>query len=319
MGQPTTSVNGWIARYRAAMEHFFTHFQSASTEELAHIFQKSGGTIVLTGVGKSGYIAQKIAQSLTASGIAAFFLSPLDALHGDIGMVRTGATVLLLSKSGATDELVALIPFLRARQARIVACVCQEKSTLAQKAEHVIVLPLLEEVGLHGYTPTTSCVLQLIWGDIFSTFLQALSGACVEEFAKNHPYGQLGRRLCLRVADVMLPLTEVPILRPSATIEASLFCLTAGGQGCVLINGDGEIGIFTDGDLRRALQQAGATVLQATLDQWMTRAPKRASTAQNAYDCLKSMQEHQIGQLPVFDGKVLKGLVTLHQLVALGL
>lgn len=280
------------------------------------------GTIIFTGVGKSGFIAQKITQTLVSTGTKAVFLSPTDALHGDIGIVSAGDLLVCFSKSGATEELIRLVPYAKAKGARLVAITSVLGSPL-DKACHISVnLPLHRELCPFDLAPVTSTAIQMCFGDTAAIALMQAKHLTKEQYAMNHPAGRIGKRLILRVDDVMvsgdsLPLTSPAVLMPDVLVE-----LSHKGCGCVLVADDDKNlkGIFTDGDLRRALQKFGGDIMSRKVSEVMTTSPKTVSVGVKAVDAMSSMEAApKVTAMPVLDGERVAGLVTLHGLVSAGL
>ena len=206
------------------------------------------GTVFLTGVGKSGIIAKKIAMTMNSCGVKAGFLSPLNALHGDIGIVSAGDTVLLLSKSGEAEELLSLCPTLRNKGASLVAVVSQENSRLAKACDLTIILPVAKELCPFDLAPTTSTVVQLLFGDLVAIALMRAKNVSIDSFVLNHPAGQIGKRLTLKVKDLMVREKSLPLCGPQALLGESLVELSNKKCGCILVVDEAMhlLGIFTD-------------------------------------------------------------------------
>ena len=288
--------------------NFFETFDPAIINELVAKLHGSNGLIFFTGVGKSGLIAQKIAVTMTSTGTRALFLSPTDSLHGDIGLVGKGDFVFLLSKSGESDELLSMIPFLRNREAVLVAVVCNPLSRLAQAAHHVAFLPLKQELCPHDLTPTISTTSQLMFGDLLSICLMKAKNFSASDFAQNHPAGKIGKRALMRVRDLMIKGDQIPLAGAGDKLIDTLVELTNKRAGCVLIqDGIGRLlGIFMDGDLRCALQNRGAAILDLPLQEFMSPNPKKIDPDVLLVDALKIMeadQQHPIMVLPAVDNE----------------
>lgn len=285
------------------------------------------GKIVLLGVGKSGIIAQKIAATMISSGTAAVHLHPSDALHGGLGVVSTDDVVLLLSNSGETDELLQLLPYLKRREVPLVAIVGNLKSTIAQRADAVLDASVDQEACPLNLAPTTSTTVALAIGDALAMALMSGRGLTEDDFAHNHPAGQLGKRLTLRVADLMHAGTANPTISADAAWMEIITTITHFGLGAVnVIDREGRLeGIITDGDLRRSLQRLSSADLafaNIRCDDLMTRDPIVANAEMLAFDALRLMEDRpsQINVLPVVDEQGLCiGLVRLHDIVRSGL
>jgi arabinose-5-phosphate isomerase len=283
------------------------------------------GKVVLMGVGKSGNIAEKIAATLTSTGTAAVYLHPSDALHGGLGLVSSNDVVLALSNSGETDEVITMLPYLKHRQVPIIAIVGNLRSTLARTAEVVLDASVDQEACPLNLAPTTSTTVALAIGDALAMALMQIKGLTMDDFALNHPAGQLGKRLTLRVADLMHKGPENPTISADAAWLEVIAAISRGGLGAVNVVGStGQLaGIITDGDLRRALQKIKPVELEKlTCDSIMTRNPIVALPEMLAYDALRLMEDRpsQISVLPVVDEeKLCVGLIRLHDIVRSGL
>jgi arabinose-5-phosphate isomerase len=283
------------------------------------------GKIVIAGVGKSGLIGRKIAATLTSTGTSAFYLHPADALHGDLGIVCCDDVAVILSNSGETDELVAILPHLKHRQIPIIAILGNLNSTLARNADVVLDASVDKEACPLNLAPTTSTTVALAIGDALAMTLMQVKGLTPEDFALNHPAGRLGKRLTLRVVDLMHGGSENPTILSTATWLEVISAISQGGLGAVnVVNNDGRLlGIITDGDLRRTLQKTHPTKLEGlTSDVIMTKNPITVSPFCLAYEALQLMENRpsQISVMPVVDEqRICLGLIRLHDIVRSGL
>jgi arabinose-5-phosphate isomerase len=283
------------------------------------------GKAIMTGVGKSGIVAQKIAATLTSIGTLAVYLHPCDALHGDFGIVTKDDVVIMLSNSGETDELLTMIPHLKLRCVPIIAIVGNIQSNLARQADVVLDASVDREACPLNLAPTTSTTVAMAIGDALAMTLVQIKGLTPEDFAFNHPAGRLGKRLTLRVADLMHISTDYPKLSPKAKWIDLICALTQGGLGAVNIVDDNNylLGIITDGDLRRWIVKTKSSQLDnLTAGDIMTRHPVVIKPEALAYDALKIMEERksQISVLPVVDAEQHSiGLIRLHDIVRSGL
>ncbi len=273
------------------------------------------GKIILLGVGKSGIIAQKIAATMISSGTAAVHLHPSDALHGGLGIVTSEDVVLMLSNSGETDELLQLLPYLKRRHVPLIAIVGSLKSTIAQRADAVIDASVDQEACPLNLAPTTSTTVALAIGDALAMALMSAKGLTEDDFAHNHPAGQLGKRLTLRVADLMHGGSHNPTIAADAAWMEIITTITHYGLGAVnVIDNRGRLeGIITSADLGFA---------NIKCDHLMTRDPIVTNPEMLAFDALRLMEDRpsQINVLPVVDGEGLcVGLVRLHDIVRSGL
>jgi arabinose-5-phosphate isomerase len=283
------------------------------------------GKVVIVGVGKSGIIAQKIAATMTSTGTAALHLHPSDALHGGLGIINPDDVVIVLSNSGETDEIVAMLPYLKHRQVPIIGVVGNLNSTLARRADAVLDASVDQEACPLNLAPTTSTTVALALGDALAMTLMKMKGHTLDDFAGNHPAGRLGKRLTLKVADLMHGGDENPTIQSGSSWVAVVQGISNGGLGAVnVVDGSGQLaGIITDGDLRRAIQRRDHAALEnLKCEEIMTRDPVVVSAEALAYDALRLMEDRasQISVLPVVDStRVCIGLIRLHDIVRSGL
>jgi arabinose-5-phosphate isomerase len=284
------------------------------------------GKVVLIGVGKSGNIAEKIAATLTSTGTAAIYLHPSDALHGGLGIVNAEDVVIALSNSGETDEVITMLPYLKNRQVPIISLVGNLNSTLARSSSVVLDASVDQEACPLNLAPTTSTTVALAIGDALAMTLMQVKGLTPDDFALNHPAGRIGKRLTLRVADLMHGGAENPTIGMEAPWLEVIAAISRGGLGAVNVVDDSYrlVGIITDGDLRRALQKIEHAELENLRSRSiMTREPVVATPDLLAYDALRLMEDRpsQISVLPVVDGERAScvGLIRLHDIVRSGL
>lgn len=280
------------------------------------------GKVLTTGAGTSGIIARKLAASMTSTGTPSIFLHPSDALHGGLGAIEPDDVVLAISNSGETDELLALLPYLRERDVPLIALVGNPTSTLSSHAAVTLDAGVTREADPLDLVPTSSTAVALALGDALALAAMHARGITPERFARNHPSGRLGRRLTLRVGDVMHK--PAPTVAPTAPWIEMISAITRGGAGAVAIVEDGLLmGIVTDGDLRRTVQTVVPDQLHSlTAADVMTRAPVTAREGDLAYDALRLMEERpsQINVLPVVDATDrCVGFIRVHDLIRRGL
>lgn len=306
----------------AAIERSAGRLSRESIEKAIDLITCCDSKVVVTGVGKSGVIAQKIAQTLTSTGTVAVFVHPSDALHGSLGLITSGDVVIALSNSGETDEIVTILPTLAHRRVPLIAIVGNVDSTLARKADAVLDASVDKEACPLNLAPTTSTTVALAIGDAIAMTLMETRGLTVEDFAENHPAGRLGKRLTMKVSDLM---HDSPNISPDATWIEVVKAISKFALGAVnVVNGDNRLsGIITDGDLRRTIERTQADGLSdLTAEQMMTANPITASPVMLAYDALQLMENRpsQISVLPVTDdnGRCV-GLLRLHDVVRSGL
>lgn len=306
------------------IDYFFQHVDLKSAEKLLQHMLSCKGTIIFCGVGKSGIIAEKIALTMTSTGTKALFLSPTNALHGDIGIVRAEDLFIMISRSGETDELLQLVPFLRNRKVTIACIVCTEENRLSRATDMTVVLPLEKELCPFDLLPTTSTAIQMIFGDLLAVSLMQSKQFSIEEYAQNHPGGKIGKRIALKVSDLMLKESDIPTCSLNAPIVDILVELSEKRCGCILIVDELKrlLGIFTDGDLRRTIQAYGAQALETPIGKVMSTTPRSISPEELAWKALHVMEADQkrpITVLPVLDEKKeVVGLIKMHDLVQAG-
>jgi arabinose-5-phosphate isomerase len=299
--------------------------KSAELERAIELLANCNGKVILAGVGKSGLVARKIASTLTSTGTAAVYLHPADALHGDLGLVAPKDLVILLSNSGETDELVAMLPHLKHRNVPIIAIVGVLNSTLARNAAAVLDASVEQEACPLNLAPTTSTLVAQAIGDALAATLMEIKGITSQDFASNHPAGRLGKRLTLRVSDLMHGGPDNPTVSPDAPWTMIARRISKGGLGAVnVIDGAGRLlGIITDGDLRRSFEKIKPVDLERLMArEIMTKTPVVALPDMLAYDALQLMENRprQIAVLPVIDGdRTCLGLIRVHDIVRSGL
>lgn len=308
-----------------AIEQTAQRIGQAEVERAIEILAACGGKVVILGVGKSGIIAQKIAATMTSTGTAAIYLHPSDALHGGLGIVSSQDVVMALSNSGETDEVISMLPHLAHRRVPIIALVGNLNSTLARRADVVLDASVDKEACPLNMAPTTSTTVALALGDALAVVLMQVKGLTMDDFAQNHPAGRLGKRLTLRVADLMHSGQDNPTIASDAPWLEVIAAITRGGLGAVNVVDDGGrlLGIITDGDLRRIIQKINHAELETlTSMMMMTRDPVVAQPELLAYDALRLMEDRprQISVLPVVaDERLCIGLIRVHDIVRTGL
>ncbi len=310
---------------RSYIDYFFNKIDIEAAEHIFTILKECQGALCFTGIGKSGLVANKVAVTMVSTGTRALYISATDALHGDLGMVTDKDIFIMFSKSGESDELLSLAPFIRNKGAKLVAIVSQPNSRLAKACHYNIVLPLKQELCPFNLAPTTSTAIQMIFGDVLTVGLMREKRFTLDAYALNHPGGRIGKRISLRVSDLMITDKRIPTCRGSDVALNILGELSSKGCGCILVVDDDGIlsGIFTDGDLRRALQQFGIAALEKPLEELMTKTPRCITSDVLAWDAMKSMEADQsqaITAMPVVDEKRrLLGVIKMHDILQSGL
>jgi arabinose-5-phosphate isomerase len=304
--------------------YFFDNVEIDQVYDFFEKLQSCQGTIFFTGIGKSGIVAQKIVASLISIGENSLYLSCSEALHGDVGMVKKDDVVVLLSKSGESDELLNLLPALEGKEATCLAVVSNATSRLANRCSSFVVLPLIRELCPFDLAPMTSATLQMIFGDILCVAFMKAKNITLAEFALNHPGGRIGKRATLKVKDIMLKGKSLPICSPEEKILDVLISLSNKQCGCLLVlNSEKELlGIFTDGDLRRAFVSFGEEALQKEVKSAMTLSPRTVGQDTFAWEALKKMEEvpnSPVTVLPVIKNKRAIGIVKMHDILQAGI
>ena len=285
------------------------------------------GKVLVTGVGKSGLVAQKIAASLTSVGLMSVYLNPLDALHGDIGVVRDGDVIIMISNSGETTELLAVIPYVKKRDVQLLGILGKTKSAIGQRCDLVLDASVEREASPIDQVPTSSTAVAMAIGDALTVAWMTAKGVSVNDFAMNHPAGSIGRRLTLMVRDLMIPRDKLIMINADARLPEVVDALTTQAIGAVLVKNAVDPaalgGIITDGDLRRSLKRTPA-------DRWgglvardsMTTAPIAVASGMPAIEALTLMERNAkkaITVLPVIDEAKVVGMLRMHDLVQAGL
>ena len=281
------------------------------------LMQACRGRVVVSGIGKSGHVARKLAATLASTGTPAFFVHPAEASHGDLGMITRDDVVVMLSNSGETDELVSLAPHVRRQGAKIIALTGNEQSSLAKGADVHLDAAVDAEACPLGLAPTASTTAALALGDALAIALLDARGFSVDDFARSHPGGSLGRRLLTRVRDVMREGAALPIVALDSTLAQAVVEMSGKGMGMTaIVDAEGRLaGVFTDGDLRRALPRVrdfGA----ASVAEFMTKSPRTIAPDRMAVDCIELMETAPkvMALLVVDDDTRLVGALNVHDL-----
>ena len=278
--------------------------------------RRAHGRLIVSGMGKSGHIARKIAATFASTGTPAFFVHAADASHGDLGMITTDDVMLVLSWSGETEELKSLIDYSRRFGIALIAVTVNVESTLGKAADIVLALPQTREACPHNLAPTTSSLMQLALGDALAIALLESRGFTPVDFGVFHPRGKLGAALKF-IRDVMHPGAALPLIARGALMSEAIVEMSAKGFGCVAVTDpDGKLaGVITDGDLRRHM---GVDLLQATVDEVMTASPKTVRPDQLVSEALQLLNAAKITALIVVDMERPVGIVHFHDLLRVG-
>lgn len=290
-------------------------------EAACQLLLNTSGKVIVTGMGKSGHIACKIAATLASTGTPAFFVHPGEASHGDMGMITGEDCVIALSNSGEVTEVITLLPLLKRLGSSLVSMTGNPSSTLALASNVHLDTGVETEACPLDLAPTSSTTTALVMGDALAIALLEERGFTAEDFAFSHPGGTLGKQLLLKVEDVMRGATEIPRVSPDTTLSEALLAITGGNLGMTTVVDDNDnlLGIYTDGDLRRTLD-AKVDISTTPISQMMTAGPKTASTQMLAAEALHIMDENEITSLVVVDDKgTLAGVIHLMHLLHAGI
>ncbi len=286
--------------------------------EVVELIIHSRGRVVITGIGKSAIIAEKIVSTLNSTGTPAIFMHAADAIHGDLGIIQDDDIVICLSKSGETPEIRVLVPLLKQRGNRLVAIVGNRKSFLALSADFILDTSVPKEACPNNLAPTSSSTAQMVMGDALAVALLECRGFTPGDFARLHPGGSLGKQLYLRVADLYLR-NEVPRVERSADIRQVILEISSKRLGATAVmDGEELAGIITDGDLRRMLMN-NTDISGITAAEIMTRNPKTIDGSAMVVEALSLMRGHNITQLPVLENGRYAGVIHLHDILKEGI
>jgi arabinose-5-phosphate isomerase len=296
-----------------------TNFIDNEFESCVHEIYSAKGRVVITGIGKSAIIANKIVATLNSTGTPSIFMHAADAIHGDLGMIQAEDIVICISKSGNTPEIKVLVPLLKRRGSKLVALVSNTNSYLAQQADYVLNATIAEEACPHNLAPTTSTTAHLALGDALAVCLLQLRDFSSNDFAEYHPGGALGKQLYLKVSDIYTN-NQLPKVGPDSSVKEVILEMSSKRLGCTaVVDGNNNLlGIITDGDLRRMLQGNDSFEKLRAVD-IMTRKPKTIEKDEFAVKALHLMQESSITQLAVLEGEKIAGFVHLHDLLKEGI
>jgi len=292
-------------------------------EEAVRLLYTCPGKAILTGIGKSGIIAQKIASTMVSTGMPALFLHPTEGMHGDIGIARKDDVIIAIGRSGESEELVALLPSIRKIGARLISITGKADSTMARHSDIVLITPVDEEACPLNMAPTCSTTAALVVGDALAMALMKLRNIQLEDFAQYHPGGQIGKRLLLTVRDLMRTGMRNPVVHIDASMKDLFSEITAKHLGAVSVVDDAGalVGLVTDYDIRRAVGE-GRNIFSMTIPQIMNPAPIAIGADAKAIQALQIMEEREkpLAVLPVIEGdRMVCGMIHLHDLVDKGL
>lgn len=313
-----------LQQQKESLDYFYRSLDHKNMEKVFARIAQCNGVLFLTGVGKSGFVAQKVAATMMSTGTKAFFLPPIDALHGDLGMVSKEDMILILSKSGQTEELLHILPFIRNKGAMTIALTSNAQSPLVKACDDHVYLPCMQELCPFDLAPTTSTEIQLLLGDLLTIYLMEKKQFSLDQYAQNHPGGVIGKRATVHVKDLMKKRSDTPLCLADLCLEEVLHDFTDKRCGCMIVEDEQRRlqGIFTDGDLRRALQGKGEGVLKEKLAQLMKKSARSISSTAPAIEALRLMesdQKHPIMVLPVVDDGEVVGIIKMHDIIQSGI
>lgn len=296
-----------------------TAFIDDNFEACVQEIYSAKGRVVITGIGKSAIIANKIVATLNSTGTPSLFMHAADAIHGDLGMIQPDDIVMCISKSGNTPEIKVLVPLLKRRGSKLVALVSNTNSYLAQQADFVLNATIAEEACPHNLAPTTSTTVHLALGDALAVCLLELRNFSTRDFAEYHPGGSLGKQLYLKVSDIYLQ-HKLPAVSADTPLKDVIIEISSKRLGCtsVLDGNNNLLGIITDGDLRRMLEK-NVSLERIKASDIMTLNPKTIEKDEFAVKALHLMQQANITQLVVMDGSKVGGFIHLHDLLKEGI
>lgn len=285
-------------------------------DEICHLIRSCKGKVILIGMGKSGHIARKIASTLASTGTPSFYLHPGEAGHGDLGMINSNDVAIMISYSGESDEIISLLPGINRINVPIISMTGNINSTIAMKSEFHIDVSVNKEACPNNLAPTSSTTAALVMGDAIAVSLMSENSFTSEDFAMSHPSGSLGRRLLTLVSSIMKSGIDIPIVSKETLLIDSLLVMTEKSLGMVLIAEDEKlIGIFTDGDLRRAIE-TNVNFQELTIHKVMTTDCKSIEAHETALIAMQLMENNSLNSLPVVDSKNrIVGAINMHTLI----
>tara|TARA_B110000259_G_scaffold27359_1_gene28824 strand:- start:784 stop:1749 length:966 start_codon:yes stop_codon:yes gene_type:complete len=285
-------------------------------DEICNLIRFCKGKVILVGMGKSGHIAKKIASTLASTGTPSFYLHPGEAGHGDLGMINSNDVVIMISYSGESDEIISLLPGIKRIYTPIISMTGNINSTLAMASEFHLDVSVNKEACPNNLAPTSSTTAALVMGDAIAVSLMSVNNFTSEDFAMSHPSGTLGRRLLTLVSSIMKEGLDIPIVSKETLLIDSLLVMTKKSLGMVLIAEDEKlIGIFTDGDLRRAIE-ANVNFQKLSIQEVMTRNCKSIAPHETALIAMQLMESNSLNSLPVVDSENrIVGAINMHTLI----
>ena len=293
----------------------FSKSKNFNVEELCTNISNCKGKIFITGVGKSGHIANKFAATLSSTGTPSFFIHPAEALHGDLGMIEKNDAILAISKSGESKEICDLIPAIKMKKIDLFSITENVNSTIARASVTHILVKVKREACPNDLAPTSSTTVTLALGDAIAVALLKSKGFTSEDFAKSHPGGKLGKKLTLRTKDLMVPIKKAAVVKDTETIKDLIFEVSEKKQGIALVKkGAAIIGVFSDGDLRRQLQK-NVQIDKVKLSSVLTKKFKTINSEELVVKAAEKMKSFKVYTLVVEENKKVVGILTMHDIL----
>ena len=293
----------------------FSKSKNFNVEELCTNISNCKGKIFITGVGKSGHIANKFAATLSSTGTPSFFIHPAEALHGDLGMIEKNDAILAISKSGESKEICDLIPAIKMKKIDLFSITENVNSTIARASLTHILVKVKREACPNDLAPTSSTTVTLALGDAIAVALLKSKGFTSEDFAKSHPGGKLGKKLTLRTKDLMVPIKKAAVVKDTETIKDLIFEVSEKKQGIALVKKGAEIvGVFSDGDLRRQLQK-NVQIDKVKLSSVLTKKFKTINSEELVVKAAEKMKSFKVYTLVVEENKKVVGILTMHDIL----
>ncbi|AXE61131.1 SIS domain-containing protein [Candidatus Thioglobus sp. NP1] len=285
-------------------------------DEVCHLLKNCKGKVILTGMGKSGHIAKKIASTLSSTGTASFYIHPGEAGHGDFGMITNNDVVIMISYSGESDEMISLLPGINNMNVPIVSMTGNSKSTISLSSQFHLDVSVEKEACPNNLAPTSSTTAAMVMGDAIAIALININNFTSDDFAISHPSGTLGRRLLTLVSSIMQSGTDIPIVSKDSLLIDSLLVMSEKALGMVLIEENNKLlGIFTDGDLRRSIESY-ANFQELTIEEVMTKNCKSVEAHETAFVAMQMMQSYSLNSLPVVNSNnQIVGAINMHTLI----
>ena len=284
--------------------------------DLCHEILNCKGKVFLTGVGKSGHIANKISATFSSTGTSSFFIHPAEALHGDMGMIEKNDCIIVLSKSGESKEIIDLIPAIKAKKISLFSITENENSSIAKESKVHVKVKVSKEACPNDLAPTASTTVMLALGDAIAVSLLKAKGFSSKDFARSHPGGKLGKKLTLKVTDLMIPIKSAAVVNDKALIKDVIVRISEKKQGFALIQNSKKkiIGIFSDGDLRRQLQK-NIDINNIQVSKVMTKKFKSIESEKLVVEAAKFMKKNKVYYLAVNQKNKIQGFITMHEIL----